>query len=109
MSILSYFRTRPKTSADEAKERLQILLAHERAGSNRPDYLPKLQAELMAVLWKQCVLVIHCHIPILFTLTLSSLQLVQVQCVPHVTDPSGILAFRHPRIPTIPYREREKL
>ena len=25
MSILSYFRTRPKTSADEAKERLQIL------------------------------------------------------------------------------------
>lgn len=52
MSILSYFRTRPKTSADEAKERLQILLAHERAGSNRPDYLPKLQAELMEVIAK---------------------------------------------------------
>ena len=50
MSILSYFRTRPKTSAEEAKERLQILLAHERAGSTRPDYLPRLQAEIMEVI-----------------------------------------------------------
>lgn len=52
MSILSYFRPRPKTSANEAKERLQILLAHERAGSTRPDYLPRLQAELMQVIAK---------------------------------------------------------
>lgn len=52
MSILNYFRPRTKTSALEAKERLQILLAHERAGSTRPDYLPHLQAELMQVIAK---------------------------------------------------------
>ena len=52
MSILNYFRARPKTSADQAKERLQILLSHERAGSTRPDYLPRLQAELMQVIAK---------------------------------------------------------
>ncbi|MBL8658769.1 MAG: cell division topological specificity factor MinE [Rhodospirillales bacterium] len=50
MSIMNYFRSRPKTSADQAKERLQILLAHERAGSTRPDYLPRMQAELMQVI-----------------------------------------------------------
>lgn len=52
MSIMNYFRHRPRTSATEAKERLQILLAHERAGSTRPDYLPRLQAELMQVIAK---------------------------------------------------------
>ncbi len=52
MSIMNYFRQRPRTSATEAKERLQILLAHERAGSTRPDYLPRLQAELMQVIAK---------------------------------------------------------
>ncbi len=50
MSIMNYFRSRPKASADQAKERLQILLAHERAGSTRPDYLPRMQAELMQVI-----------------------------------------------------------
>jgi cell division topological specificity factor len=35
-----------------AKERLQILVAHERASRNQPSYLPKLQQELLAVIRK---------------------------------------------------------
>ena len=36
-------------SAAIAKERLKIVLAHERAGRNAPDFLPKLQKELIEV------------------------------------------------------------
>ena len=35
--------------ASQAKERLQIVLAHERIGRAREDFLPKLQQELVAV------------------------------------------------------------
>ncbi len=50
MGLLDYFRSRsPATSASVAKERLQILVAHERAQRNKPDYLPKLQRELLEV------------------------------------------------------------
>ena len=42
------FPSRP-TSAAIAKERLKIVLAHERAGSKAPDFLPKLQKELIDV------------------------------------------------------------
>ena len=38
-----------QTSAQVAKERLKIVLAHERAGRNAPDFLPLLQKELLAV------------------------------------------------------------
>lgn len=51
MGWLDLFRARreaPK-SAESAKERLQIVLAHERIGRTREDFLPKLQAELVAV------------------------------------------------------------
>jgi len=44
----SLFRSRP-SSAAIAKERLKIVLAHERAGRNAPDFLPILQKELLAV------------------------------------------------------------
>jgi cell division topological specificity factor len=44
----SLFQPRP-TSAAIAKERLKIVLAHERAGRNAPDFLPLLQKELLAV------------------------------------------------------------
>jgi len=37
------------TSAAIAKERLKIVLAHERAGSQAPDFLPTLQKELIDV------------------------------------------------------------
>jgi cell division topological specificity factor len=38
-----------QTSAQVAKERLKIVLAHERAGRGAPDFLPTLQKELLAV------------------------------------------------------------
>jgi len=54
MRLLELFRSQPKKSAaDTAKERLQIVLAHERAGGRSgPDYLPMLQRELLAVIAK---------------------------------------------------------
>ena len=36
-------------SASIAKERLKIVLAHERAGRGAPDFLPKLQRDLIDV------------------------------------------------------------
>ncbi len=52
MSILKYIR-RKKSSASIAKERLQIIISHEhRRKNNDPDYLPKLQKELVAVISK---------------------------------------------------------
>jgi cell division topological specificity factor len=52
MSILSYFFGEKKKTASVARERLQIILAHERNGRNTPDYLPQLQKELIAVISK---------------------------------------------------------
>lgn len=52
MSLLDYFRSSKPSSASVAKERLQILVAHERASRNQPSYLPKLQQELLAVIRK---------------------------------------------------------
>ncbi len=54
MSFLSFFIGEKKKTASVAKERLQIILAHERSGRNaaEPDYLPALQRELMAVISK---------------------------------------------------------
>ena len=52
MSIFSFFRSAPRASAVQAKERLQIVMAHERAGRTGPDYLPMLQQELLSVIAK---------------------------------------------------------
>ncbi|MFC4259503.1 cell division topological specificity factor MinE [Marinobacter lacisalsi] len=53
MSFLDYFRSRKNTgSASVAKERLQIIVAHERGKREQPDYLPELQQELLAVIRK---------------------------------------------------------
>jgi cell division topological specificity factor len=54
MSFLSFFVGEKKKTASVAKERLQIILAHERNGRNasEPDYLPALQRELVAVIGK---------------------------------------------------------
>lgn len=51
MSLLNFFRKR-NASASIAKERLQIVLAHERAGRHAPDFLPLLQKEVLAVVAK---------------------------------------------------------
>jgi cell division topological specificity factor len=52
MSLLDYFRTSRPSSASVAKERLQILVAHERLSRNQPSYLPQLQKELLDVIRK---------------------------------------------------------
>ena len=52
MAVLSWlFGTKPK-SASVAKERLQLIIAHERSGNTPPNFLPALQAELVAVISK---------------------------------------------------------
>ena len=54
MSLISLLFGEKKKTASVAKERLQIILAHERTGrgGSRPDYLPDLQRELIAVISK---------------------------------------------------------
>ncbi len=52
MSLLDYFRSSKTNTASLAKERLQILVAHERSSRNQPSYLPKLQQELLEVIRK---------------------------------------------------------
>lgn len=56
MALLDYF-TRKKekqvTTASKAKERLQIIVAHERNSRNKqPDYLPQLTEDILQVLRK---------------------------------------------------------
>ncbi|GLT22225.1 MULTISPECIES: cell division topological specificity factor MinE [Zoogloea] len=53
MSLLSYFfGSKPKT-ASVAKERLSLLIAHERSANQpTPDFLPALQRELIEVISK---------------------------------------------------------
>jgi cell division topological specificity factor len=53
MSLLDYFTASPKT-ATVAKERLQIIVAHQRRqrGSSMGDFLPALQKELIEVVKK---------------------------------------------------------
>jgi cell division topological specificity factor len=52
--LLEYLRGDEKKTACIAKERLQIILAHERAGrgASTPEYMPALQDELLAVIAK---------------------------------------------------------
>lgn len=45
------FGNQPKT-AQLAKERLQLIIAHERDGGGSADFLPDLQRELIAVISK---------------------------------------------------------
>ena len=52
MSFLSFLLGEKKKTASVAKERLQIILAHERAGRTGADYLPALQRELVEVISK---------------------------------------------------------
>ncbi len=54
MGLLDFFRSTRQThnSAAVAKERLQILIAHDRIEADKPSYLPMLQKELIAVIRK---------------------------------------------------------
>ena len=49
--ILDYLK-RPEKTSHHAKERLQIIIAHERGERDKPDYLPALQKELLEVITK---------------------------------------------------------
>ncbi|MFN7096659.1 MAG: cell division topological specificity factor MinE [Gammaproteobacteria bacterium] len=49
--LLNYFRSSPKpNSAALAKERLQIIIAHERGQNKRDDFLSTLQSEIVSVI-----------------------------------------------------------
>lgn len=52
MSLLDYFRSQKKATANLAKERLQIIVAHERSQRGTPDYLPQLKQDILAVIQK---------------------------------------------------------
>ena len=52
MSLIKYLRKRSTKSASVAKERLQIIISHERSQRHTKDYLPKLQEEILAVIAK---------------------------------------------------------
>ncbi len=45
-------RSSVPTSAETAKDRLQILLTHERQDRSRPDYLPLLQRDILEAIRK---------------------------------------------------------
>jgi cell division topological specificity factor len=49
---LNDFFNRPQKSAKCAKERLQIIISHERAARDKPDYLAMLQQDLIDVISK---------------------------------------------------------
>lgn len=52
-SLVHYLRGSTPKSATVAKQRLQVILAHENAGRRGiPDYLPALRQELIAVIGK---------------------------------------------------------
>ena len=52
MNLLDYFRTRKKNTASTARERLQIIVAHERRDRTRPDYIAQMEQDIIAVIKK---------------------------------------------------------
>jgi len=53
VSIFDYFRTKKTgNTAAAAKERLQIIVAHERGQRKQPDYMPRMQEEILDVIRK---------------------------------------------------------
>lgn len=52
MKFLDFFRSSERPSAAVAKERLQIIVAHERRRANCPDFLPRLQKDILEVVRK---------------------------------------------------------
>ena len=48
----NYFSANKNSSAALAKERLQIIVAHERKRRNEPDYLPQMQQDIIEAISK---------------------------------------------------------
>lgn len=51
-NILDYFRGTPRNTASIAKERLQIIVSHERIATTGVDFIPQLEKELLDVIAK---------------------------------------------------------
>lgn len=52
MALLDFFLSRKKSTANIAKERLQIIVAERRRGDNEPHYLPQLKRDILEVICK---------------------------------------------------------
>jgi len=52
VSIFDYFRSSKSNTASLAKERLQVIVAHERGQRKQPSYLPQMQQEIIEVIKK---------------------------------------------------------
>jgi cell division topological specificity factor len=52
MKFFDFFKSKKTSSASVAKERLQIIVAHERRRSTTPDFLPQLQNDILQVVRK---------------------------------------------------------
>ena len=50
MKLLDFLKRERKKSASVAKERLQIIVAHQRSQRGQPDYMPMLERELLEVI-----------------------------------------------------------
>lgn len=50
LTLMNYFRK--NKSAEIAKNRLHIIIAHERSQKNSPDYLPMLRQEILMLVAK---------------------------------------------------------
>ena len=52
MSLFDLIFGQKQKTASVAKERLQLIIAHERGGNSKADFLPALQRELIEVISK---------------------------------------------------------
>ena len=52
MSLFNYLIRKKRNTATVAKERLQIIISHERSQRSTPDYLPQLKEEILSVIAK---------------------------------------------------------
>ncbi|HAA44523.1 MAG: cell division topological specificity factor MinE [Halomonas sp. 54_146] len=50
MKLLEFLKRERRKSASVAKERLQIIVAHQRSQRGQPDYMPMLERELLEVI-----------------------------------------------------------
>jgi len=52
MALLDFFLSRKKSTANIAKERLQIIVAERRRSDAEPHYLPQLRKDILEVICK---------------------------------------------------------
>jgi cell division topological specificity factor len=55
MGSFKFFNRAEDPSANIARDRLQVLIAHERSGRRGPDYLPQLKQDILDVIKKYVV------------------------------------------------------